>query len=40
MGQELAESVPGIAQFFAIKGATHDTIVSDALTEIIAWMNR
>jgi hypothetical protein len=39
MGQELAESVPAIAQFFPIARATHDTIVSDALTEIIAWMN-
>jgi hypothetical protein len=39
MGQELAESVPAIATFFPIERATHDTIVSDALTEIIAWMN-
>jgi hypothetical protein len=40
MGQELAESVPAIAEFFPISQATHDTIVSDALTEIIQWMNR
>jgi len=39
MGEELAQSVPDIAQFFPIKGATHDTIVSDAMPEIIAWMN-
>lgn len=39
MGQELAESVPTVAQFFPIERATHDTIVSDAMTEIIAWMN-
>ena len=39
MGQELAESVPAIATFFPIARATHDTIVSDALIEIIVLMN-
>ena len=40
MGQELAESAPEIAQFFPIARATHDTVVSDALPEIVAWMNQ
>lgn len=40
MGQELAESAPSVAMFFPIQRATHDTIVSDALPEIIAWMNQ
>ena len=39
MGEELARSVPDVAQFFAIKGADHNTIASDAMPEIIAWMN-
>ena len=39
MGEELAQSVPAIAQFFPIARADHDTIVGDAMTEIIAWMN-
>ena len=39
MGEELAQSVPNIAQFFPIEGADHNTIAGDAMTEIIAWMN-
>lgn len=39
MGEELAQSVPAVTEFFPIKGANHDTIAGDAMTEIIAWMN-
>ncbi len=40
MGQALAQSAPGIVTFFPIERADHDSIVSDAMPEIIAWMNR
>ena len=38
MGRELAESTPTIAEYFAVEGATHDTVFGAALDEIIAWM--
>ena len=40
MGRELAESVPHAAEFFPIERANHDTVVGEALDEMIAWMNR
>jgi len=40
MARELAETAPAITQFFPIEQANHDTIVGDAMTEIIAWMNQ
>lgn len=39
MSRELAESAPQVAEFFPVEQANHDTIVGDAMTEIIAWMN-
>ena len=40
MGRQLAESAPAIAAFVPIKGATHDTIVSDALPQLIDEISR
>ena len=40
MGRELAESAPQIAEFFPVRGANHDTVVGEALEDILAWMNR
>ena len=40
MGRELAESAPNVAEFFPVRGANHDTVVGDALDEMIAWMNK
>jgi hypothetical protein len=34
------ELAPRVATFFPIAHATHDTVVSDALPEIVAWMNQ
>ena len=40
MGRELAESAPAITRFVPVQGATHDTIVSDALPQIIDALSR
>ena len=40
MGRQLAESAPAIARYVPIEGATHDTIVSDALPQIIDELSR
>lgn len=40
MGWQLAESAPAIATFVPIEGATHDTIIGDALPQIIEELSR
>ena len=40
MGRQLAESAPAIATFVPVEGATHDTVVSDALPQIIDALSR
>ena len=40
MGRELADSAPNVIEFFPVRGANHDTVVGDALDEMIAWMNQ
>ena len=40
MGQQLAESAPAIATFVPVEGATHDTVVGDALPQIIDELSR
>ena len=40
MGRQLAESAPAITRFVPVRGATHDTIVSDALAQIIDELSR
>ena len=40
MGRQLAESAPAITTFVPVQGATHDTIVSDALPHIIDELSR
>lgn len=40
MGRELAQAESGMAQFFPVEGATHDTVVDEATGEIIRWMNQ
>jgi uncharacterized protein len=40
MGRQLAESAPAIARYVPVQGATHDTIVSDALSQIIDELSR
>jgi predicted esterase len=40
MGRELAETFPQMIEFFPIDRATHDTVVGDAMEQILAWMNR
>ena len=40
MGRQVAESAPAIARFVPVQGATHDTIVSDALPQIIDELSR
>ena len=40
MGLERAESAPRVATFFSGAQATHDTVLSDGLPEIVAWMNQ
>lgn len=40
MGRQLAEAAPGITEFFPVERATHDTVVGDALPQIIEEMSR
>ncbi len=40
MGRQLAASAPASARFIPVQGATHDTIVSDALPQIIDEISR
>jgi uncharacterized protein len=40
MGRQLAESAPAIARFVAVQGATHDTIVGEALPQIVDELSR
>lgn len=40
MGRELADSATAIAEFFAVDGATHDTIFGSAVHDITVWMSR
>lgn len=40
MGRQLAESAPAIARFIPVQGATHDTVVSEALPQIIDEISR
>ena len=40
MGRDLAEAAPAITEFFPVERATHDTIVGDALPQIIEAMSR
>ena len=40
MGRQLVESAPAIATFVPVQGATHDTIVGDALPQIIEEISR
>ena len=40
MGRQLAGSAPQITRFIPVQGATHDTIVSDALAQIVDELSR
>lgn len=40
MGRQLAESAPAQARFIPVQGATHDTIVGDALPQIVDELSR
>jgi hypothetical protein len=40
MGRELAETFPQFVTFFPVDRATHDTLVGDAMNEILAWMDQ
>jgi len=40
MGRELADTFPQMIEFFPIERATHDTVVGDAMEQMLAWMNR
>jgi len=40
MGRTLAESAPGMIEFFPIEHATHDTIYGDAIAPLGEWMKR
>ena len=40
MGRQLAEAAPAIVRFVSVERATHDTIVSDALPQIIDELSR
>ncbi len=40
MGEALAAATPQMIEFFRVERATHDSIVDDATTAIIAWMNK
>ena len=40
MGRQLAAAAPAITEFFPVEGATHDTVVTEALPQIIEDMSR